>query len=191
MGYIRPVSVDEGEGEDDELGEHVQRGLQRRRAWTVNIGTTVLAGVMALAVVDGIGAVDAVGVDGRSTSASSGPVDLTVRYPSVARPGLAAPFEIRIEQEGGFPEDTVSIAVSDAFLAIWDLNGVFPAPSAETSDGETVVWEVDSPEGDVLTVRLDARIEPARQDGVDARVAVLDGAGVELVAVDFTTAIRP
>ena len=81
--------------------------------------------------------------------------------------------------------------MSDDFLAIWDLNGVFPAPSGETSDGEVVVWELDAPDGDVLTVRLDARIEPARQEGVDARVAVLDGSGVELVAVDFTTVVRP
>ena len=183
------MSVDEGE--DRELGEAAQRRLQRRRAWTVSIGTAVLTGVMVLAVVDGIGSVDAVGVDDGTVSASSGPVDLTVRYPSVARPGLAAPFEIVVEQEGGFPEDTVSIAVSDAFLAIWDLNGVFPAPSGETSDGEVVVWELDAPDGDVLTVRLDARIEPARQEGVDARVAVLDGSGDELVAVDFTTAVRP
>ena len=183
------MTVDEGE--DRELGDAVQQRVQRRRGRNVTIGTAVLASVMALSVLDGVGAVDAVGVDGATVRAASGPVELSVRYPAVARPGLAAPFEVVVSHDGGFPDDTVRIAVADDFLAIWDLNGVVPAPSGETSDGEAVVWELDAPDGDVLAVRLDARIEPARQQGVDGRVAVLDPSGGEVVAVDFTTAVRP
>jgi hypothetical protein len=185
---------DVGDGEDHELGEAVQRRVQRRRGRSVTIGSAVLASVMAVSVLDGIGAVDALGVDSATARAEAGPVELSVRYPTVARPGLAAPFEVVVTHAGGFPDDTVRIAVDDDFLAIWDFNGIVPAPSAETSDGDVVVWELDAPDGDVLTVRLDARIEPARQQGVHGRVAVLDPsgpAGGEVVAVDFATAIRP
>jgi hypothetical protein len=186
--------VGPGDGEDRELGEAVQRRVQQRRGRSVTIGTAVLAAVMAVSVLDGIGIVDAVGVDSATARAESGAVELSVRYPTVARPGLAAPFEVVVSHDGGFPDDTVRIAVDDDFLAIWDFNGVVPAPSGETSDGDMVVWELDAPDGDVLAVRLDARIEPARQRGVHGRVAVLDPSdpnGGEVVAVDFTTAVRP
>lgn len=183
--------MSEQQGDDRELSEAAQQRVQRRRGRNVTIGTAVLVAVMALSVLDGVGAVDAVGVDGATARARSGPVEIAVRHPAVARPGLAAPFEVVVTHDGGFPDDTVRIAVDDDFLAIWDLNGIVPAPSGETSDGEVVVWELDAPDGDVLAVRLDARIEPARQQGVDGRVAVLDRSGAEVVAVDFTTAVRP
>ena len=179
------------EGEDDELGDAVQQRIQGRRSRNVTIGTVVLTGVMALTVLDGLGVVETVGVDDATVVDSAGPLELTVRYPTVARPALAFPFEITVEHDGGFPEDTVTIALDADYLAIWDLNGVSPAPSAETAEGDVLVWEVDAPDCEVLTVVVDARIEPARQEDADGHVAVLDASGDELVAVDFTTAIRP
>lgn len=179
------------EGEDDELGEVAQRRYQARRSRNVAIGTTVLVGVMAVTVLDGLGQVDAVGVDDATAVATEGPLELSVRYPTVARPALAAPFEISIEHDGGFPSDTVTITLNADYLAIWDLNGIVPAPSAETAEGDLVVWEVDAPEGDVLTVVVDARIEPARQEDADGRVAVLAPSGEPLAAVEFQTHVRP
>ena len=49
----------------------------------------VLLTLMVLAVLDGFGVVDAYGVDTKSTSATGGGYELTVRYGELSRPGLA------------------------------------------------------------------------------------------------------
>lgn len=177
--------------DDDDLGSTRQARTARRRSRNVTIGSVVLAGAMAVAVLDGLGAVDAVGVDDVTVSDQRGPVSLEVRYPTVSRPGLASPLELTVRQEGGFDEDTVDVAISADYLLLWDLNGILPAPSAETADADRLIWTFDVLDGEVLTIRYEARIEPARQSGTGGRVAVLDGAGAEVVAVDLYTDIRP
>lgn len=172
-----------------ELGEDRQRDVRRRRRLGTTIGAALLATIMSVAVLDGLDVVDVVGVDDRTVSAVVGPLELEVRYPSVTRPALAAPFEIVVRRQGGF-DGPVEIAVDARYLMAWDVNGVLPVPAGETSDGDVVVWEFDPPPSEVLHVRYDGRIEPARQEGATGRVAVVDGAA-ELVAVSFETRVMP
>lgn len=176
---------------DADLGDELQARTVRRRRRNVVLGSLVLCSAMALVVLDGVGVLDLVGVDDAVVTAEHDGTSLTVRHPAVTRPGLASPLEITVERAGGFPGGTVDVAVSAGYLLAWDLNGIVPAPSAERADRERVVWTFEVPDGEVLTVRYEARIEPARQHGASGRFAVLDEDGAEVVAVDVRTAIRP
>ena len=149
----------------------------------------VLLTLMVLAVLDGFGVVDAYGVDTKSTSATGGGYELTVRYGELSRPGLATPFDIAVRRAGGF-DGPVTIGVDQDYLRLFDENGLVPAPSAETTSGRFVLWEFDPPDGDLLRVQFDARIEPAAQGGDDGAVAVLEN-GAPVVDVTFRTTLRP
>ena len=163
--------------------------LGRRRAGY--LATTVfLTGLMVLVAVDAVGSNAIFGVDSTTTRASRSGTDLAVTYGVVSRPALATPFDIEVHQDGGF-EGPVRIAVDQAYLRMWDENGLVPAPSAETVMGPWLVWEFDPPIGETLRVTYDARIEPAAQQGRSGAVAVLDPADAVIVQVDFTTRLWP
>ena len=142
-----------------------------------------------LAVLDGLHVVDVYGVDTARVAASGGGYALEVRYGTVTRPALATPFEIVVERSDGF-DGPVTVGVTRSYLALWDENGLLPAPSGETTGGPWVLWEFDPPPGDVLTIVYDARIEPAAQSGRDGSVAVFED-DEPVVRVDFHTAVRP
>ena len=161
----------------------------RRRRWGYGITTLVLTVLMALGVVDALGWWDTYGVDDATVRASGGGYDLAVRYGTVSRPALATPFEITVVRPGGFSEP-ITLVVDRAYLAMWDENGLLPAPSSETTRGDGVEWEFDPPDGDTLVVWYDARIEPAVQRGRDGSVAVLDD-GQAVVSVEFFTRVLP
>ena len=168
-----------------------QRHVHRRRRVGYVATTVALTAVMGVAVLDGLDVVDAFGVDdGHAVDTADG-LTLDVRYPTVSRPALASPFEITVRQDGGFAGQSIEVVVSSDYLRLWDLNGVSPSPAEETADGEHVVWTFDPPDGDVLHITYEGRIEPAAQDGEPGRVAVLDAQGAEAVAVDFETHLRP
>lgn len=176
------ISTIEGLGPEPDLQFTVRRGI-----YTVT--TLVLTVIIGLAVVDGIDWLDVYGVDTSTVSASAGGYELEVRYGTVSRPALATPFEIVVVRRGGF-DGPVTIAVDRDYLAMWDENGLTPAPSAETTSGDSLQWEFDPPEGDTLRVFYDARIEPAAQSGRSGAVAVVDG-GAQVVHVDFHTRVLP
>jgi hypothetical protein len=161
-----------------------------RRQWWYTATTAALTALIGLAVVDGFGWVDAFGVDTTRVHAASGGYELEVRYATVSRPALATPFAIDVSRAEGF-DGPVTIAVSRAYLAMWDANGMTPSPSAETADREWVYWEFDPPPGDTLTFVYDARIEPSAQSGRDGAVAIVDDEDRQIVAVEFHTAVRP
>jgi hypothetical protein len=163
--------------------------LQPRRIGYA-LTTFVLAAVIAAAAIDAFPSVAILGVDSQTTRASADGIDLAVTYGEVSRPALATPFDIEVHQPGGF-DGPVLIAVDQAYLRMWDENGLVPAPSAETVMGPWVVWEFDPPVGDTLLVSYDARIEPAAQDGRDGAVAVLDDEDQVIVQVDFATRLWP
>jgi hypothetical protein len=165
---------------DDEL---------RRRRWRYGLTTLVLTALMMLGVVGALGWWDTYGVEDATVRASGGGYDLSVRYGTVSRPALATPFEITVRREGGF-SDPIRLIVDRAYLEMWDENGLIPAPSAETTRGESVEWEFDPPSGDTLAVWYDARIEPGAQSGRDGSVAVLDE-GQPVATVDFYTRVLP
>jgi hypothetical protein len=172
----------------DGLQAAPRRELRNRR-WRYGTTTFVLTALMALGVVDALGWFDTYGVDDDTVRASGGGYDLAVRYGTVTRPALATPFEIVVSRDGGFSAP-VTILVDRAYLAMWDENGLVPAPSAETARDEWVEWEFDAPTGDTLTVWYDARIEPGAQSGRDGSVAVLDD-GQPVVTVEFSTKVLP
>jgi hypothetical protein len=159
-----------------------------RQGWytATTLGLSVIVG---LAFVDGVGWIDAYGVDTARVQAAGGGYDLAVRYATVTRPALASPFEIVVTRDGGF-EAPVTVAVTRSYLAMWDENGLLPAPSAETTAGDSVHWEFDPPPGETLTVVFDARIEPSAQSGRDGVVAIVDD-DRQVVSVAFHTAVRP
>jgi hypothetical protein len=172
----------------DGFGPEPEEMLRNRRL-LYTVSTVALTAIMALAVLDGFGLTQIFGVRSVEVSASGGGFRLEVQYGAVSRPALATPFEIRVTRRGGF-DGPITIGIDRHYLKLWDANGLFPAPSAETGDENMIQWEFDPPAGDELVVTYDARIEPAAQSGRDGFVAVfVDGDPV--VRVDFHTKVRP
>ncbi len=172
---------------------HLDQGgrVRHRRRLHYAITTSVLAAVVLLAVVDAVAPFGVYGVHSAHARASGGGFELDVRYGSVSRPALATPFNIEVTRPGGF-DGPVMIAVSSAYLAIWDENGLDPEPTEMTSDADHTYWTFEPPrQGDTMVVAFDGRIEPAVQRGKRGRVAVLDASGSTAVEVSFTTWIWP
>lgn len=145
-----------------------------------------LALVLVLIVVVGGAVAGLFGPRTDRVSAASGGVDLLVDYPSVARPGLAAPFSLTVSSDSALPDPLV-IEVAADYLAMFDENGLAPEPEESWHTGPRVVWVFRPPTGaTTLTVSLDARIEPAVQRGLHGTVSVKGGPGVR-----FQTRIAP
>ena len=171
---------------------HVEREdgpkVRRRRRILYGVTTAVLAGLLLVAVSDVF--TDSLGVDSATVTVRA--VDgstLTVEHPSTTRPALASPFSVEVVRPGGF-DGPIEIAVSRPWIEVWDENGFYPTPSGETGDADWVVWEFDPPDGDRFRFFYDARLEPARQWGIDGAVELRDGAAT-LARVDFRTNVRP
>lgn len=176
-----PVRVDEGEGIT----------VARNQRIVYRTTGLALSAVMALAVLDGVGVVDAFGIDDAHAVATADGYELDVRYTTVSRSGIASPLEFTIRRSGGF-DGPVGLALEASYLAMWDENGLDPDPSSSTATDERVIWYFDPPPGeDVLVVSFDGRIEPAAQWGSSGRAAVVDDDGEDIVAVEFSTAVRP
>lgn len=143
----------------------VRRGRAVRRALLVVFGLLLA-----------LGGTGFLGVRKGAASASGGGYDLAVTYPKVTRPGHAVPFAIEVRKTGGFGDEPVEIRVSTRYFALFDENGVMPAPSKETATGTDLVWEFDPPPGDTLRVYFDTRTGPNRQRGESGRIAVMNGA---------------
>jgi len=172
----------------DHLGP-APSGRRPSRSW-LHTGTTVaLVVIVAVACIDGLGWWDVYGVDTATVDAAGSGYELSVRHGTVSRPALATPFEITVTRRGGF-DGPVTVVVDRAYLAMWDENGLVPAPAAETTRGEWVEWEFDPPAGDTLAIAYDARIEPGAQTGRDGAVGIVEDDEI-VVAVDFHTAVRP
>lgn len=161
--------------------------MRRIASW---LTSAMLAAVIGSAVLDGVGVVDVWGVD-TDTVTDVGPEStrLTVRYSTVTRPALASPFEIVVTKPGGFDQE-VELAVDLHYLELWDLNGIFPSPSAERSDDHRIIWTFDAPDGDTLRVVYEARIEPGIQLEERRGVVSLLDAGEVAQTVRFATKVR-
>ncbi|HLM18947.1 MAG TPA: hypothetical protein VK549_14085 [Acidimicrobiia bacterium] len=172
----------------DHLETAAPRQVRQLRALHL-LTTLVLVVIIALGVLDGFGVVPAYGVDVEEVSATGGGYELAVEYAAVSRPALATPLYVRVRREDGFGQP-IELALSQQYLTLFDENGISPAPSAETSSGEFLLWEFDPPVGDMLTVYLDARIEPQMQHGRTGVAAVIED-DTPVVSVEFHTALRP
>ena len=157
----------------------VRRGRAVRRALLVVFGL-----VLAL------GATGFLGVREGTARAAGGGYDLTVTYPTVTRPGHAVPFAMEVRKAGGFGTEPVTLRVSARYFALFDENGVMPAPSKETATATDLLWEFDPPPGDTLRVYFDTRTGPNRQRGESGRVAVMDGT-TPVVELRVETRVMP
>ncbi|MFN2390117.1 MAG: hypothetical protein ABR575_11010 [Actinomycetota bacterium] len=130
-----------------------------------------------------------VGLRHSDVSSESAGYGLRVRYPELSRAGLASPFDIYVRHEGGF-DSPITLKISHEYFTLFDLNGVYPAPSAEAVDGGMLVWEFDPPEGDVFRVHVDWRVQPSVHRGTPGTVELeIDGAPI--TAVSFDTRLAP
>lgn len=175
---VRPVSGTDTTPDWGGLAQ-VRRSRTSRRVLLVVFGA-----VLAL------GATGFLGVRHSTARASANGYDLAVTYPRVTRPGHAVPFSVEVRRAGGFGDAPVSLSLTAAYFALFDENGVLPAPSKETATGEDLLWEFDPPPGDVLRVYFDTRTGPNRQKGASGTIAVLDGTA-RVVQVRVTTRVMP
>jgi hypothetical protein len=171
-----------------ERDEGPRRVLVRRIAYGVT--SLLLAALVVSAVVDATTEIDVWGVaDDRARAIGDGYV-LEVEYPTVTRPALATPFAIVVRHPGGF-DGPVDLAISSEWLEMWDFQALYPDPSGVVGGAERVVMTFEPPEGDVLRVFLDARIQPSQQSGRNGKVALLDELGAVVASVEFHTRVMP
>jgi hypothetical protein len=146
--------------------------------------------LVALLLVTFAGLIGLLGVrTGSMTAGDDGGLSVRLDYAVATRPGLATPWTLTVERPGGFDHPVV-VATSASYLAAFDINGVSPQPAESTSSaGAAVVWTFAPPQGDVLVVSLDARLEPGVQWRRQAVTSVESGgAATEL---DYTTWVMP
>jgi hypothetical protein len=151
--------------------------------WTRRVWILLLAALVAVA------ATGFLGVRTGTVTNSAGGYDLTLRYPEVARAGLDTRWQVRVRHPGGFGK-TVELVVTADYFDVFETQGLWPEPSAETRGARYLHWTFDPPAGDTLVVDYDAYIQPASQVGRDGTVAVVvDGRPV--VSVHFDTRLMP
>jgi hypothetical protein len=147
--------------------------------------------VVALSLFLLLGALGVYGVRTRSVSAAGGGYELSVDYASVSRPGLATPWAFEVRRAGGFP-DGVTVAVTSSYFDFFDENGLGPAPTEETTDGDLTIWRFGPTRSDTLSVSYDARIEPGAQlSTAKGELSVLGPGGQPVVTVTFKTFVMP
>ena len=154
-----------------------RRGLWLRRFGLTCFGVLVLAGLLGF-----------LGVRTTTDTARDGELEVRLTRAEIARPALAVPYRLEITRSGGFDEP-IEVRVSSSYLQAFDENGANPDPDASTTDGDDTVWTFGAPDGDVLTVWLDTRIEPGVQWRITGRTTV--STGDELVVIDHPIWILP
>ena len=131
--------------------EREHRARAMRRVWVALLCMFLAAAATSL-----------LGVHTRDVAARADGYELSVHYADRSRPGLATPWSVEVRRDGGF-DGPVTLATTASYFDNFDENGLDPEPTSSTTSGEYLVLEFDPPEGDVLTVSFDARIEPAVQ----------------------------
>lgn len=165
-----------------------RRVLVRRIAYGVT--SLLLTALVVSAILDAATEVDIWGVaDDRVRAIGDGYV-LEVEYAPVTRAALATPFAIVVRHPGGF-DGPIDLAITSEYLEMWDFQALYPDPSGVVGDAERVVMTFDPPEGDVIRIFLDARIQPAQQSGRNGSVALLDELGAVVASVEFHTRVMP
>lgn len=170
-------------------GEGRTSEVLRNRRLFYGATTTVISLILLAALIGAVTDVETFGVESAHVRRSSGGYDLEVTYGTVSRPALATPFAIEVHRAGGF-DGPITIAVDHDYMSLWDENGFYPTPSAETTMGDQLLWEFDPPTGETLEFTYDARIAPSVQKGEVGTVAVMEG-DVPVVQVEFETRIWP
>ena len=165
----------------EERTEHdVRRMRTYRRIGIVLLAVFVLAGGLGL-----------FGVRSSSVSDTGNGFELSVKYPRIARPGLAVDVEIEVRKPDGFDEP-VTLRIGNDYFSLFDENAFDPSPTASYIDDRGEFQEYEPPRGStVMLVRVDTRVEPARQLGKRGEIAVVDAQGNDVVDVSFRTWLMP
>jgi len=159
----------------------IGRARRARSARRVVMGLIVVVVVVALT--------SFLGPHTTTISGSGNGYRLTLTYPSVTRPGLAVRWVLEVRHPGGF-DGKVTIATTSRYFDLFDFNNLDPVPSSQTTDGTNSIWVFDPPPGDVLTITMDARLEPAQQYGKSA-VTELRLGGLRAVVLHYSTRVMP
>ena len=158
-----------------------------RRARRARNGRRVVMGLLGVLVVAAL--TSFLGVHTSTVSGSGNGYSLTLTYPSVTRPGLAVRWILDVRHPGGF-KGNVTIATTSRYFDLFDFNNLDPVPSSQTTDATSSIWVFDPPPGDVLTITMDARVEPAQQYGKSA-VTELQLGGLRAVVLHYSTRVMP
>jgi hypothetical protein len=148
-----------------------------------SVSFIVVFGVVVLALLGFAGL-----ATGSATTAGD-EFSVQVDYATVSRPGLATPFVIEIESPSGILPDELTVELPRDYLAMFDENGLDPAPDSITSDGETEIWTFRPGDVSTLSIDFDARLQPNMHYSRDAWVIVQGGGSA--VRVDFRTRVMP
>ncbi len=131
-----------------------------------------------------------VGLRVAETRSEAAGYELTVEYSELSRAGIASPLDIYVHHAGGF-DSPMTLRISHEYFTLFDLNGIFPAPSSEVVEDGMVVWEFDPPkEGETFRVHVDWRVQPSVHRGSAARVE-LEIDGDVITDVRFDTRLAP
>ena len=159
----------------------VRRARNGRRVGLALLALFVLAGAVGL-----------LGTRTATTSASGSGYELTVTYPSISRSGHAVKVEVEVRRPGGFDtSEPIRLRMLSRYFDLFDENGFTPQPDAETTDGPWTYDEFVPPRGEVFTVSVDTRIEPAKNRGERGEVTLVDEQGRAVLTVSFRTRLMP
>ena len=166
--------------EPTDLGRQTRARLSRR-IFVVVLGAFLLLGALGF-----------YGVRTTTKTAAGGGYELSVRYASISRPGVATPWSFEARRAGGFP-DGLTVAVTSSYFDAFDENGLGPAPEEERADQERTIWRFGPSASDVISVSFDARIEPGVQlTTIKGELSILSGpTGPPVVTVGFKTFVMP
>ena len=130
------------------------------------------------------------GIETGTNAVASDSMTVRVEYAEVSRPGIATPLIIDIESADGadLPAE-VTVEIPRNYLAMFDENGLDPAPDSVTSDGVTEIWTYRPGDVSILSIDFDARLQPNSHFGRDGWVIVR--ADDDEVRVDFHTRVMP
>ena len=166
---------------DDTDVRDVRRARNLRRLGLLALTAFVLAG--------------AVGLLGTRTSTKTvrgSGYELAVTYPAITRSGHAVKVEVEVRKDGGFdPDEPVRMRLLSGYFDLFDENAFTPQPDGETSDGTWTYDEFVPPRGNVFTVSVDTRVEPAKNSGERGEVALVDEQGRPFLTVAFRTRLMP
>lgn len=156
-----------------------------RTPWLIRtVGTVALLGVIGAALLGAFGT--------RTTerSATQDGWTVGVRYASVARAGLDVPVTITVHRVGGFDDDVV-VAVTSDYLRFLDQQSTGPEPAEQTRDASSTYLTFTPPDGDTLTVDIEAYVRALHRTDAAGTVAVVAADGSLIAPVDVRTRLVP
>lgn len=117
---------------------------------------------------------------------------LSVEHATVTRAGLPTPFNVEVVTEDGSAlPGRITTRVDSAYLAMFDENGLEPAPAESFHTDEWTWWTFEVPAGSTeFQLSFDARLEPSVHWGREGSAA-LEIDDVEVVSAQFATWVIP